>query len=234
MTRFAVVSFPGSNCDDDCVRVAVEVLGETAWKVRHDERDLGRPDVVVLPGGFSYGDYLRCGAIAARTPVMEAVAAFARAGGPVLGICNGFQVLTEVGLLPGALLRNRGLRFVCDDAWVRIEGRPTAFTRGVDAGTVLRLPIAHHDGRYHADPETLERLEGEGRVVMRYCTPDGDLVDAANPNGSAAHIAAVCNGEGNVVGMMPHPERCAEPLLGNTDGRCLFDAVRGRVGRGAA
>jgi phosphoribosylformylglycinamidine synthase len=221
--RFAVVSFPGSNCDDDCVRVAAEVLGETAFKVRHDERDLRRPDVVLLPGGFSYGDYLRCGAIAALSPVMESVAEFARKGGPVLGICNGFQILTEAHLLPGALLRNRGLRFVCEDTEVRVDGRETPFTAGVTRGTTLRVPIAHNEGRYHADAETLKRLEGEGRVVFRY---------AANPNGAALDAAGICNEAGNVVGMMPHPERNAEPLLGNADGRRLFDAVLRFVGGG--
>jgi phosphoribosylformylglycinamidine synthase len=226
--RFAVVSFPGSNCDDDCLRVAAEVLGETAYKVRHDERDLQRPDVVLLPGGFSYGDYLRCGAIASLSPVMEAVGAFARGGGPVLGICNGFQILTESHLLPGALLRNAGLQFICEDAHVRVEGRPTPFTAGVQG--VLRLPIAHHDGRYHADADTLARLEGEGRVVFRYCGPDGTVGDAFNPNGAAANIAGICNEGGNVVGMMPHPERNAEPLLGDATGRALFDAALRIVG----
>ncbi len=213
--RFTVVSFPGSNCDDDCVRVVREVLGETAAKVRHTATDLERPDVVLLPGGFSYGDYLRCGAIAARSAAMEAVAAFAKAGGPVLGICNGFQILTEAGLLPGALLQNAGLDFLCEDARLVVEGRETPFTRGL-AGRSLTVPIAHHEGRYYADPATLERLEGEGQVVFRY---------QANPNGSERDIAGICSAAGNVVGMMPHPERCAEPLLGNTDGHALFSSV---------
>ena len=216
--RFAVVSFPGSNCDDDCVRVAREVLGHSAYKVWHAEGDLERPDVVLLPGGFSYGDYLRCGAIAARSPVMASVAAFAKAGGPVLGICNGFQVLTECGLLPGALARNAGLLFVCEDVMLTVEGRDTPFTRGVERGRVLRVPVAHHEGNYFADEDTLARLEGEGQVVFRYA-------QGTNPNGAVHDIAGICNAAGNVVGMMPHPERCAEPLLGNSDGRALFDAV---------
>lgn len=213
--RFAVVSFPGSNCDDDCVRVVEEVLGETAYKVWHLDRDLARPDVVLLPGGFSYGDYLRCGAIAARSPAMDSVVDFARGGGPVLGICNGFQVLAERGLLPGALLQNAGLRFVCADVRLEVCGRETPFTRGMSGE--LTVPVAHHEGRYHADEQTLERMEGEGQVVFRYV--------GENPNGSLRDIAGICNGAGNVVGMMPHPERCAEALLGNDDGRALFDAV---------
>ena len=216
--RFAVVSFPGSNCDDDCVRVVDEVLGHTSYKVWHAERELLAPDVVLLPGGFSYGDYLRCGAIAARSPVMESLAAFAKAGGPVLGICNGFQVLTESGLLPGALSQNAGLRFVCEDVELAVEGRDTPFTRGIERGRVLTVPVAHHEGNYQADAETLARLEGEGQVVFRYAR-------GTNPNGAVNDIAGICNAAGNVVGMMPHPERCAEPLLGNDDGRALFDAV---------
>ncbi len=222
--RFAVVSFPGSNCDDDCVRVVREVLGESAHKVWHGDDDLGAPDVVLLPGGFSYGDYLRCGAIAAGSPIMGAVRRFAAAGGPILGICNGFQILTEAGLLPGALHRNAGLSFICRDQHVRVASDASPFTAGL-SDRVLRLPIAHHDGNYHADAETLRRLEGEGQVVLRYCDAAGDSHDAANPNGSVGHIAGVRNAAGNVVGMMPHPERCAEPLLGNEDGRTLFEAV---------
>ncbi len=225
--RFTVVSFPGSNCDHDCVRVVEEVLGEQAALVRHTADDLDRPDVVLLPGGFSYGDYLRCGAIAARAPVMAAVRRFAEGGGPVLGICNGFQVLTECGLLPGALGRNAGLDFVCDDVWLTVEGRATPFTRGVRRDAPLRVPVAHHDGCYFADDATLARLEGEGQVVFRYVDAAGRSDATANPNGSRANIAGICNAAGNVVGMMPHPERCAEPLLGGVDGRLLFDAVRG-------
>ncbi len=216
--RFAVVSFPGSNCDDDCVRVVDEVLGHTAYKVWHAVRDLESPDVVLLPGGFSYGDYLRCGAIAARSPVMESVAAFAKAGGPVLGICNGFQVLTEAGLLPGALAQNAGLRFVCEDVRLTVCGRDTPFTQGIERGSVITVPVAHHEGNFQASADTIARLEGEGQVVFRYA-------EGTNPNGAVNDIAGICNAAGNVLGMMPHPERCAEPLLGNSDGRALFDAV---------
>ena len=222
--RFAVVSFPGSNCDDDCIRVVNEVLGHTVYKVRHDEHDLRRPDVVLLPGGFSFGDYLRCGAIARFSPIMADVQAFAARGGPVVGICNGFQILTEAGLLPGALHRNAGLSFICDDAWVGIEGRETPVTRGLK-GSVLRLPIAHNEGNYFADTETLTRLEGDGRIIFRYVSASGERTPAANPNGAMADIAGICNAAGNVVGLMPHPERCAEPLLGNTDGRRLFESL---------
>lgn len=222
--RFAVISFPGSNCDDDCVRVVREVLGHDAYKVRHDVHDLDRPDVVLVPGGFSFGDYLRCGAIARFSPVMTDVAAFAGRGGPVVGICNGFQILTEAGLLPGALRRNIGLSFICEDRHVAVEGRSTPLTRGL-SGEVLRIPIAHNEGNYCADEETLARLEGDGRVVFRYVAPDGRRSPEANPNGAANDIAGICNERGNVVGLMPHPERCAEPLLGNTDGRRLFDAL---------
>lgn len=226
MMRVDVVSFPGSNCDDDCVRVVREVLGGHARKVWHTETALDAPDLVIVPGGFSFGDYLRCGAIARFSPVLEAVRAFAHAGGPVLGICNGFQILTEAGLLPGALRRNVGLSFVCQDVHLRVDGRETPFTRGVTAGRVLRVPIAHNEGNYFAEDETLDRLEGEGRVVFRYCDVDGRVGGVANPNGAARDIAGICSEKGNVVGLMPHPERSAEPLLGNEDGRVLFDAVR--------
>ena len=227
--RFAVVSFPGSNCDFDCVRVVREVLCQPARLVWHTEHDLGAVDVVLLPGGFSYGDYLRCGAIAARAPVMEAVRRFAAAGGPVLGICNGFQVLTEAGLLPGALGRNRGLDFVCADQWLLVDGRETPFTRGAPRDRAIKVPIAHHDGRYFADAETLDRLEGSGQVVFRYATASGEVRAEANPNGSAHNIAGICNAAGNVVGMMPHPERAAESLLGGVDGRMLLEGAIGAL-----
>jgi phosphoribosylformylglycinamidine synthase len=226
MMRVDVVSFPGSNCDDDCVRVVREVLGGHARKVWHTETNFDAPDLVIVPGGFSFGDYLRCGAIARFSPALDAVRAFARAGGPVLGICNGFQILTEAGLLPGALRRNVGLSFVCQDVYLRVDGRETPFTHGVAAGRVLRVPIAHNEGNYFADDETLDRLEGEGRVVFRYCDFEGRVGGAANPNGAARDIAGICSEGGNVVGLMPHPERSAEPLLGNQDGRVIFDAVR--------
>jgi len=224
MPTIAVLRFPGSNCDDDTRHAFADVLGAKARFVWHTERDLGDADAVVVPGGFSYGDYLRSGALAALSPVMDAVRAFARRGGPVLGICNGFQILTEAGLLPGALAQNDGLRFECRSVFVRVEN-DTALTRGYARGAVLSLPIAHHEGRYVADDETLTRLEGEGRVALRYVRPDGTRHADANPNGSAAAIAGIVSESGNVLGMMPHPERAVEPLLGSADGRALLETV---------
>jgi phosphoribosylformylglycinamidine synthase len=223
--RFGVVVFPGSNCDQDVVRVVRDLLGCEARAVWHGSRDLGGLDAVVLPGGFSYGDYLRSGALAARSPVMGEVARFAARGGPVIGICNGFQVLLEAGLLPGALLRNRGLRFVCEDVRVVVDGRASDFTKALKKGSVLTLPIAHAEGNYAASEEALDRLEGEGRVVLRYCGPGGALADEWNPNGSARHVAGIASERGNVVGLMPHPERACEPILGGVDGRALFESV---------
>ena len=225
--KFGVVVFPGSNCDHDCVHVVRDVLGAPCRTVWHKDRDLGDVDCVILPGGFSYGDYLRAGAIARVSPVMEAVAAFARAGGPVLGICNGFQVLCEAGLLPGALLRNAGLSFICKDIHLRAEGASSPFTSNLQHGDLLRMPIAHGEGRYHVDAQTLERIEGEGRVAFRYASAHGDVGDEHNPNGSVASIAGLVSWGGNVLGMMPHPERCAEEALGNTDGLRLFASLLG-------
>jgi phosphoribosylformylglycinamidine synthase len=225
---FGVVRFPGSNCDDDAVRVVDQVLrphgasGRILW---HKDRSLSGVDVVVVPGGFTYGDYLRAGAMAAHSPIMGSVRDFAAAGGPVLGICNGFQILCEAGLLEGALTRNASLHFECRDVHLVVEGRPTPFTHAIPAGRLVRLSIAHAEGRYvHPD---VERLEGEGRVVLRYASPDGAVVDAANPNGSVHNIAGVCNAEGNVLGMMPHPERACEDLLGRAgqDGLTLFESA---------
>ena len=224
MPSIAVLRFPGSNCDDDTRHALDEVLGADARLVWHTERDLGDAAAVVVPGGFSYGDYLRSGALAAHSPVMESVRAFARRGGPVLGICNGFQILTEAGLLPGALAQNDGLRFECRDVFVRVE-HSSAYTRGYRAHAVLRLPIAHHEGRYVADEATLERLEGEGRVALRYVRHDGAVDPAANPNGSLHAIAGIVDERGTVLGMMPHPERAVEPLLGGIDGRGLLEAL---------
>lgn len=224
MATIAVLRFPGSNCDDDTRHAFATVLGARARFVWHTERALGAADAVVVPGGFSYGDYLRSGALAAHSPVMEAVRAFAHRGGPVLGICNGFQILTETGLLPGALAQNEGLRFACHDVHVRVEA-DGPYTRAYRQGQVLRLPIAHHEGRYVADEATLERLEGEGRVVLRYVSADGETATSANPNGSLRAIAGIRNDAGNVLGMMPHPERALEPLLGSVDGRALLQAV---------
>ncbi len=214
MSTVAVVTFPGSNCDAD-LRHAVGLFGMTAKAVWHKDASLGEVDAVMLPGGFSYGDYLRCGAIARFSPIMADVVRFAERGGPVLGICNGFQILCEVGLVPGVLLRNTQLRFLCADVELRLEGRSTPFTRGVPAR--LRLPIAHAEGNWFADPDTLARVEGEGQVVLRYA-------DGA-PNGALHDVAGVCNAAGNVLGMMPHPERVVEDALGGSDGAALFRSL---------
>lgn len=217
-----VVTFPGSNCDHDCIHVLCDVLREQVTPVWHKETSLKGVDAVVLPGGFSYGDYLRTGAIARFSPVMEAVKDFARQGGLVLGICNGFQILLEAGLLPGAMLRNRSLTFVCKDVHVRVENAATPFTGRCEPGQVLKIPVAHADGNYYTDEVTLSQLKASARVVFRYCDRDGRLTDDANPNGSLDHIAGIVNPRGNVLGMMPHPERCAEAILGNDDGRLIF------------
>lgn len=222
---FAVIVFPGSNCDHDAYHATKHVLGQQAEFVWHKDADLGGADVVVLPGGFSYGDYLRTGAIARFSPVMGRVREFAEAGGPVLGICNGFQVLVEAGLLEGALLRNRGLKFLCQHVHVRVEETDTPFTGGAAAGSILRLPIAHGEGNFHAAPDTIAALEANRQVIFRYCTVDGQLSEASNPNGSASAIAGICNLKRNVVGLMPHPERACESILGSDDGRVVFESV---------
>ena len=221
--KVAVVVFPGSNADWDALHAVRDVLGADAHYVFHKERELGDVDAVVIPGGFSYGDYLRAGAIARFSAIAEAVTAFANRGGPVIGICNGFQILTELQLLPGALTRNRHLRFECRDVWVRVTGNGP-FTSDLDPGSVLRLPIAHAEGRYVCADDVLERLEGEERVAFRYCTPDGEVRDdpSVNPNGSVRNIAGIYNEQRNVLGLMPHPERAAEAVLGNVDGLSLF------------
>ena len=224
-TKFAVIVFPGSNCDHDAYHAAKHVLGHDAEFIWHKESSLKGADVVILPGGFSYGDYLRTGAIAQFSPVMKAVTEFAAAGGPLLGICNGFQVLCEAKLLPGALIRNRDLKFHCAHVCVRVEQTDTPFTLRGLRGQVLRLPIAHGEGNYVADPETLEQLESSGRIVFRYCDRSGQFTAAANPNGSAHGIAGICNEQRNVVGLMPHPERACESTLGSEDGLLLFDSV---------
>jgi phosphoribosylformylglycinamidine synthase I len=223
--RFAIVVFPGSNCDADCLHIARDLLGCEAEYVWHKDRDLKGADAVVLPGGFAYGDYLRAGALARFSPVMESVSEFAKSGRPVLGICNGFQVLLEAGLLPGAVRVNRGLRYVCRDVFMRVENTETAFTRLYERGSVVRMPIGHMEGNYTAPPQTLEALEREGRVAFRYCEADGRVTDDANPNGAAANIAGITNREGNVVGLMPHPDRCAEGVLGNDVGRKMFESA---------
>jgi len=217
-----VVVFPGSNCDRDCLHVLGDVLGQSVRPVWHKEPSVEGLDAVVLPGGFSYGDYLRTGAIARFSPVMAAVERFAREGGLVLGICNGFQILLEAGLLPGAMLRNRSLSFICKDVQVRVENPATAFTSRCKLGQVLTLPIAHADGNYFADPDTLAKLTANKQLVFRYCTPEGIVTPEANPNGSIENIAGIINEAGNVLGMMPHPERCAESVLGNEAGRLIF------------
>lgn len=225
--KVAVVVFPGSNADWDALHTVRDVLGAEARYVFHKESDLGDADAVVIPGGFAYGDYLRCGAIARFSPITPAIRRFAERGAPVLGICNGFQILTEIGLLPGALTRNAHLRFECRDVWVRVEGGGV-FTHALPRGTVLRLPIAHAEGRYQCDADTLRRLEDEERIALRYCAPDGSVDDdpAINVNGSVANIAGIYNEGRNVLGLMPHPERASEAILGNDDGLRLFTCLR--------
>lgn len=223
--KFGIVTFPGSNCDYDAYRAVVDHLGADARYIWHKETDLGDVDVVILPGGFSYGDYLRSGAIARFSPVMQAVVAHARRGAPVLGICNGFQIACEAGLLPGALLRNRSLQFISAPLRIRVENAGTAFTNLYRRGEVLTIPVAHGDGCYTASPETLDQLESEDRIAFRYCDADGQLNAKANPNGSERAIAGVLNAEGNVLGLMPHPERAMEAALGSSDGLRLFESL---------
>lgn len=222
--KVVVVSFPGSNCDQDCYN-AVELVGGTARYLWHRERGLGDADAVILPGGFSYGDYLRAGAIARFSPAMEDVIAFARKGGPVLAICNGFQIACEAGLLPGALVRNRTLRFHSFDQYIRVETNETMWTSVYLPGQVLSMPVAHGEGNYEADQETLDRLEGEGQVAFRYVDAEGRVSDEGNPNGSARSICGIVNEEGNVLGLMPHPDRAMEAVLGSVDGRGIFQSL---------
>lgn len=220
--RFAVVVFPGSNCDHDCYRAVKDILEEPVRFVWHKESSLGDAEAVILPGGFSYGDYLRAGAISRFSPIMKAVSAHARRGRPLIGICNGFQCLTEADLLPGALRRNAALRFICEAVRLRCETARTPFTRGIEPGEILEMPIAHGEGNYFCVPETLAGLEDNEQIVFRYADAEGRARTEANPNGSVANIAGVCNREGNVVGLMPHPERCCDPLLGGEDGLRVF------------
>ena len=215
--KFVIVVFPGSNCDWDSYHVVTQVLKQKAQFVWHKETKLPKADCVILPGGFSYGDYLRTGAIARFSPIMSEVVRFAKGGGRVIGICNGFQVLTESGLLPGVLMRNRDLKFICETVSLKVENNRTGFTKRYEKGARVQIPIAHGEGNYFADEGTLDRIEGEGRVVFRY--------DPVNPNGSQRNIAGILNKEGNVLGMMPHPERCAEGVLGNEDGRKIFESL---------
>jgi phosphoribosylformylglycinamidine synthase len=232
--KFAVVVFPGSNCDHDTYHVATDVLGQDAECIWHKETSLKGADVVVLPGGFAHGDYLRTGAIARFSPIMPAVIDFARRGGPVLGICNGFQVLLEAGLLPGAMLRNRDLKFHCEQVYVTVERTDTPFTARASKGRVLRMPVAHGEGNYFAPPDLVRALEDAGRVVFRYCGARGQVDDAANPNGSIHNIAGICNERRNVVGLMPHPERACETALGSADGLLLFESVVSALAREGA
>jgi phosphoribosylformylglycinamidine synthase I len=227
--KFGIVTFPGSNCDYDAYRAVVDGLGEEAVYLWHKEHDLKGADVIVLPGGFSYGDYLRAGAIAALSPIMREVVHHAKRGGPVLAICNGFQIACEARLLPGALLRNASLKFVCAPITLRVENADTRFTSSYERGQLITLPVAHGDGRYSADESTLARLEGEGEVVFRYAPDRLQATESYNPNGSLRDIAGIVNTEGNVLGMMPHPERAVDPLLGRPDGLALFESILQRV-----
>jgi phosphoribosylformylglycinamidine synthase I len=228
--KFGIVTFPGSNSDEDAFLAVTEVLGQEAVYLWHKDHDLRGADVVILPGGFSYGDYLRAGAIARFSPIMREVVAHADRGGPVIGICNGFQIACEAGLLPGALLRNASLQFVSELSFVRVETNETRYTNQYSAGQILRLPISHGDGRYTADAATLDRLEQNGQVVFRYVNPAGEIDPAHDPNGSMRGIAGIVNERGNVIGLMPHPERAAEAVVGSADGVALFESVLAQVG----
>ncbi len=223
--RFGIVVFPGTWSDTDCYHVVNDVVGQDAAYVWHKDTDLSPYDCIILPGGFSYGDYLRTGAVARFSPVMASVANFAQRGGPVIGICNGFQILCESGLLPGALMRNQHLQFRCQWTHLRVESEETPFTSACRPGQVLRIPISHGEGNYYADSSTLQAMNQRGQVLFRYCDSAGAATQDSNPNGAVENIAGVVNEQRNVLGMMPHPERCCEPLLGGTDGRLLFESV---------
>ncbi len=223
--KFGVVVFPGSNCDHDAYHAAKHVMNQEAEFIWHKETDLRGSDVIILPGGFSYGDYLRTGAIARFSPVMQEVVRFANNGGTVIGICNGFQVLLEAGLLPGVMLRNRSLRFVCKFVHLKVENASTRFTSECRNGDVLKIPVAHGDGNYFAGDDVVKSLEDNNQVVFRYCETDGSITDEANPNGSLHNIAGIVNAEGNVMGMMPHPERASELELGSADGKKIFESL---------
>jgi phosphoribosylformylglycinamidine synthase len=223
--NFAVLQFPASNCDQDAVHVLKDVFGHSVWYAWHKDASLGNADAVIVPGGFSYGDYLRTGAIARFSPIMHSVQNFAAQGGPVLGICNGFQILTEAGLLPGALVRNRSLQFRCENVFLKTESDNTPFTQSIPADRLLRVPIAHGEGCYFADADTLAKLNANGQVLWRYVDASGQPTEIANPNGSLENIAGVCNEQRNVAGLMPHPERASEGLLGSADGRLIFESL---------
>jgi phosphoribosylformylglycinamidine synthase len=223
--KFGVIIFPGSNCDQDSYHAAVVATGQQATFLWHESHDLENCDAIIVPGGFAYGDYLRTGAIARFAPIMQEVARFAASGGLVIGICNGFQILCEAGLLPGALMRNAGLKYVCKAVHLRVENADTPFTNACMKGEILQIPIGHMEGNYYCDPATLEQLKQQNRIVFRYCTPSGEITAQANPNGSLENIAGICNREGNVLGMMPHPDRCSESLLGSADGAKIFQSM---------
>ncbi len=223
--RWGVVVFPGSNCELDTCHVLEDVLGQDARLIWHEETDLSGLDAIVLPGGFAHGDYLRAGAVARFSPVMDAVAQFAASGKLVLGICNGFQILVEAGMLPGAMLRNNHQQFNCLWANLRVEASSSPYLRGLTPGKVVRFPIAHGEGNYYADPETLDRMKANGQILFRYCEADGTVTPDANPNGSLENIAGICNEAGNVIALMPHPERASEAILGGDDGRPFFESL---------
>lgn len=223
--RFGILVFPGSNCDHDCYYVINEIFHQEASLVWHKENSLAGFDAIIIPGGFSYGDYLRTGAIARFSPVMREVERFSLDGGFVLGICNGFQILLEAGLLPGVMLKNRSLRFICQDVYIKVENNETPFTGLYREGNVLKIPIAHAEGNYYADPDTLARLKENRQIIFRYTMPGGEVLDSANPNGAMDNIAGICNEGRNVLGMMPHPERCSETALGNEDGKKVFQSI---------
>ncbi|MGB6975181.1 MAG: phosphoribosylformylglycinamidine synthase subunit PurQ [Terracidiphilus sp.] len=223
--KFGVLVFPGSNCDHDAYNVIAEIAQQPVTFLWHDQEDLAGVDAVLVPGGFAYGDYLRTGAIARFSPVMQAVKRFAEGGGPVLGICNGFQILTESGLLPGALMRNAGLKYICKQVHLRTETSDSPFTNQLKKGEVLRIPIGHMEGNYFCAPEELARLEAEDRIAFRYAAPDGEITSEANPNGSLANIAGILSEKRNVLGMMPHPDRSSEKLLGSADGWKIFASM---------
>lgn len=223
--KFGVIYFPGSNCDQDCFHVLDKAFGQDVSYIWHKETKLEHYDCIVLPGGFSYGDYLRTGAIARFSPVMKSLIDFANAGGLVLGICNGFQILLESGLLPGAMLRNRSLHFICKFVDLRVENTDTPFTAQCKKKQILRIPIAHNEGNYYCNKNTLNELEKNNQIIFRYCAPSGEVNDLSNPNGSVGNIAGICNKERNVLGMMPHPERCSEEILGDISGSYIFKSI---------
>lgn len=223
--KFGVIIFPGSNCDHDSYHAVITATGQQATFLWHESHNLENCDAIIIPGGFAYGDYLRTGAIARFAPIMQEVARFAGAGGLVMGICNGFQILCEAGMLPGALMRNAGLKYVCKQVYLRVENADTPFTNACAKGEVLQIPVGHMEGNYYCDEQTLLTLKQQDRIVFRYCTPQGEITNEANPNGSLENIAGICGERRNVLGMMPHPDRCSESLLGSADGAKIFSSM---------